>query len=235
MHISLNNNESNFYFGIKNISPKNVLSKNERKILDNYKTLYNYSDTKSVQWKTKRALDVLFSIAGGILTAPLMAAAALAVKITSKGPIIFKQERIGRDGKTFIIYKFRTMKVNSDNEKSVQTPNDSRITKVGKILRKYSIDELPQLFNILKGDMSLAGPRPLTIYEHKIRKQNNNFLIRYVFKPGASINYKTSHYVEDNPKICNFTEKEYIQNWNLRKDFAAYFKILSRIIRGDNY
>ena len=127
------------------------------------------------------------------------------------------------------------MKVNSDNEKSVQTPNDSRITKVGKILRKYSIDELPQLFNILKGDMSLAGPRPLTIYEHKIRKQNNNFLIRYVFKPGASINYKTPHYIGNNPKNTNFTEKEYIENWNLKKDFISYFKILSRIIRGDNY
>ena len=235
MYITLNNTEPNFYFGIRRISPKNVLSKDELKILDEYKTLYNYSDTKSVQWKAKRALDVLFSVAGGIITAPIMIASALAVKITSKGPIIFKQERIGRDGKTFIIYKFRTMKVNSDNEKSVQTPNDSRITKVGKILRKYSIDELPQLFNILKGDMSLAGPRPLTIYEHKIRKQNNNFLIRYVFKPGASINYKTSHYIGNNPKNTNFTEKEYIENWNLKKDFISYFKILSRIIRGDNY
>ena len=105
MYITLNNTEPNFYFGIRRISPKNVLSKDELKILDEYKTLYNYSDTKSVQWKAKRALDVLFSVAGGIITAPIMIASALAVKITSKGPIIFKQERIGRDGKTFIIYE----------------------------------------------------------------------------------------------------------------------------------
>ena len=235
MRINFDSNSSNFYFGIKSPAPKNVLSKEELKILDKYKSLYNYSDTKSVQWEAKRLLDVVIAIAGGILTAPLMLASALAVKISSKGPIIFKQERIGRNGNAFTIYKFRTMKTDADQVSSVRNPNDSRITKVGKILRKYSLDELPQFLNILKGDMSFAGPRPLTIHGHRLRKRNNDFLIRYVFKPGASLSYKNPRAIDDNPEIGNITEKDYIQNWNLKKDFAAYLKILARVFRGDNY
>ena len=235
MRINFDSNSSNFYFGIKSPAPKNVLSKDELKILDKYKSLYNYSDTKSVQWKTKRLLDVVIAIAGGILTAPLMLASALAVKISSKGPVIFRQKRIGKNGNTFTIYKFRTMKTNADHISSVRNPRDSRITKTGRILRKYSLDELPQLFNILKGDMSFAGPRPLTTHGHKLRKLNDDFLIRYVFKPGASLSYKNPRTIDDNPEIGNITEKDYIQNWNLKKDFAAYFKILLRVFHGDNY
>lgn len=236
MRVNLNNNSQNCYFGAKINCPKNVLSHKELHLLDKYKTQYNYCDTKSVQWKTKRAMDVALSTIGGLLSAPIMLLSAIAIKMNSKGPVIFKQERIGKDGKTFVIYKFRTMTHNCSQNKSVQNPDDDRITKVGKVLRKYSLDELPQLYNVIKGDMSLTGPRPLTLREHIHRRKNDkDFVMRYVFKPGAYLNYKCTHYVGDNPSINSTTEKNYIKDWNLKKDFKTYYKTLLKIIRGDNY
>ncbi|SCN23733.1 UDP-glucose:undecaprenyl-phosphate glucose-1-phosphate transferase [Clostridium sp. N3C] len=120
----------------------------------------------------KRLIDLVLSILGIILLSPLMLITAIAIKIESKGPIIFSQIRVGKDGKLFKMYKFRSMvenaeelkeKLLSQNEMSgpiFKMKEDPRITKVGKFIRKTSIDELPQLFNVIKGDMSLVGPRP---------------------------------------------------------------------------
>ena len=102
------------------------------------------------------------ALVGVVVSSPIMLAAAIAVRLTSRGPVIFKQERIGLHNKPFRMYKFRTMKVQqaSAEEKGWTTKDDPRVTKVGKFLRRTSIDELPQLFNILMGDMSVVGPRP---------------------------------------------------------------------------
>jgi len=120
----------------------------------------------------KRIIDLVFSILGIILLSPIMLITAIAIKIESKGPVIFSQIRVGKDGKHFKMYKFRSMvqnaeelkeKLLSQNEMSgpmFKMKEDPRITKVGKFIRKTSIDELPQLFNVIKGDMSLVGPRP---------------------------------------------------------------------------
>ena len=120
----------------------------------------------------KRIIDLIFSILGIILLSPIMLITAIAIKIESKGPVIFSQIRVGKDGKHFKMYKFRSMvqnaeelkeKLLSQNEMSgpmFKMKEDPRITKVGKFIRKTSIDELPQLFNVIKGDMSLVGPRP---------------------------------------------------------------------------
>ena len=120
----------------------------------------------------KRLIDLILSILGIVFLSPIMLIIAIAIKVESKGPIIFSQDRVGKDGKFFKMYKFRSMVINaeelkekllSQNEMSgpmFKMKDDPRITKVGKFIRKTSIDELPQLFNVIKGDMSLVGPRP---------------------------------------------------------------------------
>lgn len=114
----------------------------------------------------KRLLDIILAALALILLSPLMLGAALAVKLSSSGPVIFKQKRLGRNGKEFNFYKFRSMVVNAEKTGSgvYSGKSDPRVTKVGRILRATSIDELPQLFNILKGDMALIGPRPPLTY-----------------------------------------------------------------------
>lgn len=114
----------------------------------------------------KRALDLLISVLALLLLSPLFLIAALAVKLSSKGPVIFRQKRLGRGGREFDFYKFRSMVVNAEKTGSgvYSAKDDPRVTKVGRILRASSIDELPQLINILKGDMSLIGPRPPLTY-----------------------------------------------------------------------
>lgn len=115
----------------------------------------------------KRLIDVFGSLIGLIVLSPLLIIIALAIKFTSKGPVFFKQERLGKNGRNFTIIKFRTMVENAEkigDGLTVKSENDNRITKVGKILRATSLDELPQLFNVLIGDMSLVGPRPPVTY-----------------------------------------------------------------------
>lgn len=114
----------------------------------------------------KRGLDLFLALLALILLSPIFLGAALAVKLSSPGPVVFKQKRLGRGGKEFDFYKFRSMVVNAEHTGSgvYSGKDDPRVTKVGRILRATSIDELPQLFNILKGDMSLIGPRPPLTY-----------------------------------------------------------------------
>jgi lipopolysaccharide/colanic/teichoic acid biosynthesis glycosyltransferase len=109
----------------------------------------------------KRAMDLLIAAVSLLLFAPLMAYAALRVRFSSRGPVIYKQERIGRGGKPFTIFKFRSMRADAEREgPQLSSPTDPRITSWGRTMRKFRIDELPQLWNVLKGDMSLVGPRP---------------------------------------------------------------------------
>ncbi len=133
----------------------------------------------------KRGLDILISLSMLILLAPLLILIAIAIKLESKGPAIFKQERAGKNGKPFIFYKFRTMRANVDPfGPSPKSSKDSRLTKIGRILREYSLDELPQLLNILRGDMSIVGPRPL--YLSQIAEWNEGQKKRLFVKPGVT-------------------------------------------------
>ena len=124
----------------------------------------------------KRSLDIVLSIIGLLVLLPFFSFVAILIKLDSRGPILFRQERIGKDFRRFIIYKFRTMLENADKKGTLITAGgDSRITKVGGFLRRYKIDELPQLFNVLKGDMSFVGPRPevskyVQLFETEYRK-----------------------------------------------------------------
>lgn len=108
----------------------------------------------------KRLFDIVTSFCGIVILFPLIVIVSILIKLTSKGPVLFKQVRVTKNGRLFKIYKFRTMRENSEGNKQITVGNDSRITGVGHILRKTKLDELPQLFNVLKGEMSLVGPRP---------------------------------------------------------------------------
>ena len=133
----------------------------------------------------KRFMDIVLSIIGLIIISPILLIVSLAIKIDSKGPVIFKQERIGKDGKVFKIYKFRSMVVGAEKMGTgvYSKKGDSRVTTVGKFIRMTSIDELPQLVNILKGEMSFIGPRPVLTYhpweyEEYTEEQKKRFLVR---------------------------------------------------------
>lgn len=139
----------------------------------------------------KRVLGLIFSLVGFIILIHIFLIISILIKLTSKGPIFFKQERIGRNGKAFNMYKFRTMIVNAENIGDgirVRSKNDPRITKIGRILRRTSLDELPQLINVIKGDMSLVGPRPPVTY-HPYNGYNNypeNAKKRFIVRPGLT-------------------------------------------------
>src|SRR5690606_12266759 len=136
----------------------------------------------------ERIEDVLLSIIILILVTPIMIMIALVVKITSKGPILYKQERHGWNGRTIKVYKFRSMTVTENSNEFVQaTKNDSRITRVGQFLRKSSLDELPQFINVLQGRMSIVGPRPHAVaMNHDYKDKVSNYMQRHKVKPGIT-------------------------------------------------
>lgn len=133
----------------------------------------------------KRIVDLSVSLSAIVLLLPVFAVIVIAIKLTSKGSAIFRQERAGKDGRPFVFYKFRTMKIDVDPfGASPKSGEDPRLTKVGMFLRQYSLDELPQLFNILKGDMSIVGPRPL--YVSQMAEWNERQKKRLLVKPGLT-------------------------------------------------
>lgn len=135
----------------------------------------------------KRLFDIGFSIAVLAVIWPLLIIVALAIKVESKGPVIFKQRREGKNRKVFMIYKFRSMKVHEEQGVTQASKNDKRITRIGAFIRKTSIDELPQFVNVLLGDMSLVGPRPHAIaHNDYYRKKIDGYSIREKVKPGIT-------------------------------------------------
>lgn len=182
----------------------------------------------------KRIFDVFIATIAIIITSPIMLIIAIAIKIDSKGPIVFKQKRITIDGKEFTMYKFRTMINNAEEETGpvLAKIDDKRITKVGKILRKSRLDELLQFFNVLKGDMSIVGPRPerKEIIE-KIIKELPEYKIREQVKAGITCiaHIKGDYYTE--PKIRLEYDKMYMKNWNLKKDIKIIFMTITKILK----
>ena len=175
----------------------------------------------------KRVFDIVFSIFAIILTSPLLLFSCIMIKLTSPGPIIFKQERIGIDRKPFYMYKFRSMKVQTDEEERVQwtTENDPRKTKWGSIMRKTSIDELPQFFNVLKGDMSVIGPRPeRPFFVDKFKEEVPRYMIKHQVRPGitgwAQVNgFRGDTSIESRIEYDLY----YIENWTFTLDLRIIF------------
>lgn len=137
----------------------------------------------------KRALDIVISLVGLIIASPIMAITAIAIKLDSKGPVVFKQKRLGKDGKEFTMLKFRSMKVDSEHTGSgvYSDHTDPRQTRIGRILRKTSLDELPQMFSILIGKMSFIGPRPpLTYHPWPLEDYTQEQLRMFEVRPGIT-------------------------------------------------
>lgn len=175
----------------------------------------------------KRVVDIGGSLFAIVLFSPVMLVTAVAVKVTSKGPLIYKQERVGLHNQTFQMYKFRSMEVQDPNKekKGWTVKNDPRVTTVGKIIRKTSIDELPQLFNILKGDMSLVGPRPeRPFFVEKFREEIPRYMVKHQVRPGLTGWAQINGYRGDT-SIRKRIEHDlyYIENWTLGLDFKIIF------------
>jgi exopolysaccharide biosynthesis polyprenyl glycosylphosphotransferase len=186
----------------------------------------------------KRTFDMIFTTLGLILLAPFLLLLALLIKIDSSGPTLFKQERIGRDGKRFIMFKFRSMRKDAEEQSGpIRTgPDDQRRTRVGRLLRRYSLDELPQLFNVLKGEMSLVGPRPERPYfVDKLKEDVPRYFIRHKVKSGLT-GWAQVNGLRGNTSIEERTKYDlyYVENWSLGLDIKIIFLTLKNILKQEN-
>ena len=187
---------------------------------------------------TKRIFDLVFSILILVIAAPVMLIVALLIRLTSSGPAIFAQERVGRFGKPYTMYKFRTMKQNAEKETGPvwAKENDPRITPLGKWLRKTRIDELPQLFNVIKGEMSFVGPRPERAhFVEQFKKQIPLYARRLNVRPGitgwAQVKWKYDASLEDVKEKTKY-DLFYVENMSLRMDFKILFNTLITVVTG---
>ncbi|MBU8896894.1 undecaprenyl-phosphate glucose phosphotransferase [Corallococcus sp. H22C18031201] len=179
----------------------------------------------------KRAFDILFSLLAVLVSGPLMLMTAFAVKLTSRGPVLYRQERMGMDGRTFPILKFRTMRIDAEVQGATMAcADDPRRTPIGTFLRKYSIDELPQFFNVLRGDMSLVGPRPeRPVFIEEFKRQIPRYHLRHKVKAGIT-GWAQVNGLRGQTSIQKRIEYDlyYIENWSLLMDL----KILLRTALG---
>ncbi|CUU07750.1 Undecaprenyl-phosphate glucose phosphotransferase [Candidatus Thermokryptus mobilis] len=186
----------------------------------------------------KRLIDIVVSLIVLGLGLPLWVLIAILIKIDSRGPVIYKQERVGKDGKIFTLYKFRSMYENAEalTGPTWATKNDPRVTRVGKILRKLHLDEIPQFINVLKGDMSLIGPRPeRPVFVEKLSKEIPLYRRRLKVKPGitgwAQVKYKYDESIEDVKKKLQY-DLFYIENMSLRMDLKIIAYTILHILSG---
>jgi exopolysaccharide biosynthesis polyprenyl glycosylphosphotransferase len=202
---------------------------------------FDLQNRHPLQWFLKRSTELFLCTAGIILISPILILVAVFIKLESGGSVFFKQERVGLYGRRFQMYKFRSMKedaeknfnslkqMNESNEKMFKIKNDPRITKIGKFLRKYSIDELPQLFNVIKGEMSLVGPRPPIPREVKEYELWHH--LRFAAKPGITGIWQVS----GRAKIRDFDtvvkmDYEYIRRWCIMLDIYLLLKTVPVVI-----
>lgn len=233
------------------LSMKNSLKLKLDEYINNLEQIYNQKDDISptdvgidahyFQPLIKRTMDIVISGAGLVALSPLFAVIAILIKSTSIGPAIYKQERIGLNGKPFQMYKFRSMVKNADakfkkvkelnesNHVMFKSKNDPRITTVGRFLRKWSLDELPQLINIFRGDMSLVGPRPPI--ERELEHYKPWHYVRFMGKPGLTGMWQ----VNGRSQIKNFDQVValdymYLKNWSIFRDFKILFKTIPAVL-----
>jgi lipopolysaccharide/colanic/teichoic acid biosynthesis glycosyltransferase len=196
------------------------------------------------QYVVKTAMDLSLGLLAFLISLPIILITALFVKLEDKGPAFFTQTRVGLNGKQFTIYKLRSMKVGAElehaelqatkasvNSNMFKDPNDPRVTKVGRIIRKYSIDELPQFLNVLKGDMSLVGPRPPLLSE--VEQWQQHEVRRLLVKPGITgpwqIGGRSLLTWEETVAI----DLAYVENWTILTDIAIIFKTIAYIVNGN--
>lgn len=198
---------------------------------------------KPIQWFLKRTMDLACSGMGLLVLSPLLAGVALAIRLESPGPVIYKQRRVGYQGQLFNMYKFRSMHQNADamleqlleknetNGGMFKLFNDPRVTQIGRFIRKYSIDELPQLFNVIKGDMSLVGPRPPI--DRELKSYESWHYLRFNTLPGLTGIWQVS----GRSRIKEFDtvvkmDFRYIKEWNILLDIKLLLKTLPVVLGG---
>jgi putative colanic acid biosynthesis UDP-glucose lipid carrier transferase len=186
----------------------------------------------------KRATDITFASLLLLLASPVMAAIAIGIKLTSPGRVLFKQDRYGLDGERIVVFKFRTMTVTENGGRIVQaTPNDARVTPFGRFLRRTSLDELPQLINVLQGRMSLVGPRPHAVaHNEEYRKLISGYMVRHKVAPGitglAQVNGcrgETSS-LDDMRRRIDY-DLEYLRHWHWLLDIKILLRTIVLVFR----
>lgn len=194
---------------------------------------------RKINLAIKRAFDIVASSLGLFLLAPVFAVIALAIKLTSKGPVFFTQERLGKDGVPFSILKFRTMVVNAEHIGDglfVDSEEDPRITSVGRFLRRYSLDELPQLVNCLNGTMSLVGPRPPATYHPYDGYENYPGWAkkRFRMRPGITglAQVKVRNSVEWDERIV--LDNKYVDRFSIFLDIRILYATVEQVLRSEN-
>ena len=202
------------------------------------------NDQRWLDRKIKRFIDVALTSIGAIFISPLLISIAIAVKLSSPGPIFFKQVRYGLDGKRFNCLKFRSMYTSQISEPNVirqATESDPRITPIGLFLRRWSLDELPQIFNVLAGDMSLVGPRPHAVQHNEIyRKVIPGYMQRHSFKPGITGLAQISGWRGETPLVSDMENRinadlAYQRDWSLILDLKILVKTFILLRSGNNY
>jgi putative colanic acid biosynthesis UDP-glucose lipid carrier transferase len=189
----------------------------------------------------KRATDLALAIALLVFLGPLMLIVALAIKLTSPGPVFFRQRRYGMDGKEIRVWKFRSMRVCDDGQQVAQaTKNDARLTPIGGFLRKTSLDELPQLFNVLAGNMSLVGPRPhASAHNEEYRRRIRGYMLRHKVKPGITGLAQVSGWRGETDTLYKMEKRieldhRYIREWSWWNDVAILFRTAFTVLRQEN-
>ncbi len=179
-----------------------------------------------------RLLDVGVAVTGLVFLSPLLLFVALLIKLTSWGPVFYKATRIGKAGRPFVLYKFRSMCVDADKQgPTITTKDDDRITSLGRLLRRTKIDELPQLINVLKGEMSLVGPRPLPVRD--VEGFNKDWQRRrFSVRPGITCLWQVNGRSDLPFQKWMELDMEYIDQWSLWQDLKILAKTLPAVLRG---
>ena len=204
------------------------------------------NERKQIHFFLKRIFDVVFSLLGLLVSSILMVIIAILIKLDSPGPVIYSQWRVGKNGRLFKLYKFRTMVKDADKiGGTVTTANDPRITRIGKILRKFKLDELPQLWNVLKGDMSFVGPRPdVPGFADKLKGKDRIILsVRPGITGPATLRFRNEEELlrqQENPEEYNLKviwpekvrlNREYVENYSFWKDIMYILLTIKEIFK----
>jgi undecaprenyl-phosphate galactose phosphotransferase/putative colanic acid biosynthesis UDP-glucose lipid carrier transferase len=186
----------------------------------------------------KRAFDVVAAGAGLLALAPALLVIAALIRLDSPGPAVFRQRRCGFDNREFVMFKFRTMRVQEDRGPIVQaSPNDWRVTRVGRLLRRSSLDELPQLLNVLRGEMSLVGPRPHALaHDDKYKVRIANYALRHHVKPGLTGAAQVAGFRGATPQLSQMERRIerdlwYVDNWSIALDLKILVATVFRVVR----
>ena len=229
-------NITNLSGSLANAKPRKRMSRAKYK-------MYFWRFSVGSAYFLKRILDIVVSVIMILLLLPLLVLTALLIKLESKGPVIYRQARVGKDGRHFTFYKFRSMFIDADSRKDqilsqndssdgviFKMKNDPRMTRVGRFIRKYSIDELPQLFNVLEGSMSLVGPRPplpMEVAQYSLDERK-----RLHIKPGITCIWQVSGRSDIPFKKQVQLDEQYIKNHGFFRDIVILLKTIPAILTG---